>query len=135
MLKKQEKRHRRHKKIRARILGAPKRPRLCVFRSNKNIYVQLIDDEKGKTLASASDLELDISRHKSKGAKPQLKNKESEEKKRVGKVASAYEAGKLIAKKTLEKKIEKVVFDKGGYQYHGRVKALAEGAREGGLIF
>ena len=113
---KQEKRLRRHKQVRAKIYGTKERPRLCVFKSVKYIYAQLIDDEKGKTLAAVSYREL-----KGKGAKT--------------KVDTAKEVGKLIAKKALEKKIEKVVFDRGGYQYHGRVKALAEGAREGGLKF
>jgi len=149
MKKQQGERYRRHKRVRAKIFGTFKRPRLCAFRSNKHIYAQLIDDEKGKTLATASDLEL----------KPKTKKGKS-------KVAVAYEVGKLIAEKALGKKfaepsthlperskgremsethrttprsasqssvIEKVVFDRGGYKYHGRIKALADGAREGGL--
>jgi len=119
MLEKQEKRLRCHKKVRAKISGTKERPRLCVFRSAKHIYAQLIDDEKGKTLVAASDLEIKISKSK-------IQNKKN---------YKAKEVGKLIAKKALEKKIEKVVFDRGGYQYQGRVKALAEGAREGGLKF
>jgi len=115
MLQKQEKRLRRHKRIRAKIIGSSLRPRLCVFRSAQHIYAQLIDDDKGKTLVGASDRDL-------KGKKEKKTNK-------------AMEVGKLIAKKALEKKIEKVVFDRGGYQYQGRIKALAEGAREGGLKF
>jgi len=115
MLKKKAKRYRRHKRVRAKIFGTKEKPRLCVFRSAKHIYAQLIDDEKGKTLAAASDQEI------KKGKK--------------SKIEIAKAVGKLIAKKALEKKIEKVVFDRGGYQYHGRVKALAEGAREGGLKF
>lgn len=111
MLEKQEKRLRRHKRVRAKIFGTAQRPRLCVFKSNQHIYAQLIDDEKGKTLAAASDLEIKKSAEKTK------------------------EVGKLIAEKAKVKKIEKVVFDRGGYKYHGRVKALAEGAREGGLNF
>jgi large subunit ribosomal protein L18 len=113
---KKEKRKRRHKRIRAKIFGTEKRPRLCVFRSNKHIYAQLIDDEKGHTIVSASDLEL----------------KRIE---KMTKVQKAKEVGKLIAKKAKEKNIEEVVFDRAGYKYHGRVKALAEGAREGGLKF
>jgi len=124
---KKQKRYRRHKRVRAKLFGTAKRPRLCVFRSAKHIYAQLIDDEKGKTLAEDSDLKL----KKSKAKITKLK----EEKVRSRKAAIAYEVGKLIAKKALEKKIEKVIFDRGGYQYHGRVKALAEGAREGGLKF
>ncbi|MEA3272127.1 MAG: 50S ribosomal protein L18 [Patescibacteria group bacterium] len=109
-------RKRRHARVRARIFGATERPRMSVFRSLSHIYVQLIDDEKKITLVSASDKELDTKNFK-------------------GKVAVAFEVGKLIAKKALEKKIKTVVFDRGGYKYHGRIKAIAEGAREGGLIF
>lgn len=116
MLEKQEKRYRRHKRVRAKIFGTAKVPRLCVFRSAKHIYAQLIDDERGRTLVSASDLELKT-------------------KKRRTKTEKAKEVGKLIAKKAVDKKIVKVVFDRGGYKYHGRVKDLAEGAREGGLKF
>jgi len=113
-LKKQLKRQQRHKRVRARVSGTISVPRLCVTRTNTHIYAQLINDDKGHTLLTARDLEI-----KTKGKKVDL----------------AREVGKLIAKKALEKKIEKVVFDRGGYKYHGRVKALAEGAREGGLKF
>ncbi|HXK32282.1 MAG: 50S ribosomal protein L18 [Candidatus Nealsonbacteria bacterium RBG_13_38_11] len=112
MLAKQQKRQRRHKKIRSRVSGTKEKPRLCVFKSGKHIYAQLIDDEKGKTVASASDADF----------------------KKI-KVGKAKEIGKSIAKKAKDLKIEKVVFDRGGYKYHGQVKELAEGAREGGLIF
>lgn len=112
MLPKQEKRIRRHKCVRAKIKGTSEVPRLCVFRSNKHLYTQLVDDEKAQTLAKASDLEL---------KKP--------------KTNQAFEIGKLIAKKAIAKKITKVTFDRGGYKYQGRVKAVAEGAREGGLKF
>ncbi|MDI6592062.1 MAG: 50S ribosomal protein L18 [Patescibacteria group bacterium] len=122
---KREKRYRRHKRVRAKIFGTSEKPRLCVFRSIKHIYAQLIDDQKGKTLISASDLELKNKKIKTKEIQKSLTKK----------VAIAYKVGRLIAKKALEKKIEKVVFDRGGYKYHGRVKALAEGAREGGLKF
>ena len=108
MLKKQEKRLRRHKRVRAKIAGSAEVPRLCVFRSHQYIYAQLVDDEKGKTLIAVQG---------------------------KANVDKAKKVGKLIAKKALEKKIEKVVFDRGGYKYHGKVKALAEGAREGGLKF
>jgi len=131
MLKKQEKKDRRHKRVRAKIKGTAEIPRLCVFRTPKHIYAQLIDDEKGKTLLSSTDVKL-------KKSKPKPKTQEIKKKEegiKTAKVALAYEIGKLIAKKALEKKIEKVVFDKGGYKYHGRVKAVAEGAREGGLRF
>ena len=123
---KKEKRTRRHRRVRAKISGTAKVPRLCVFRSAKHIYCQLIDDEKSQTILSASDQE--IKKIKTKKVK--------EEKKETGaKTSLAYEVGKLIAKKAQEKKIKKIVFDRGGFTYHGRVKALAEGAREGGLKF
>jgi large subunit ribosomal protein L18 len=127
--KKQEKRKRRHKKVRAKVSGTKEKPRLCVFRSNLHIYAQLIDDEKGETLLSVSDLEL-----KKKIEKGKVKSEKKEEA-RSGRKAIAYKVGKLIAEKALKKKIKKVVFDRGGYKYQGRVKALAEGAREGGLKF
>ena len=138
MLKKQEKRYRRHKRVRAKIVGTARRPRLCVFRSNRHIWTQLIDDEKGKTIIAVSDLEIGqkAKSKKQKVKKPSfVKATEEKGKKRAGKIALAYEVGKLIAKKALENKIEKVVFDRGGYKYHGRVKALAQGAREAGLKF
>ena len=106
---------RRQKRVRAKISGTDKKPRLCVFRSNNHIYVQLINDDKKKTILSASDQKL--------------------KKGKMTKVDLAKEIGKLIAEKALEKKIEKVIFDRGPYKYHGRVKAVAEGAREGGLKF
>ncbi|MCD6471399.1 50S ribosomal protein L18 [bacterium] len=111
------KRNKRHKRIRTRVKGTTKRPRLSVFRSNRHIYLQIIDDSKGKTIVSASDLEI----------KDKLKNKK--------KTNIAFEVGKLIAQKALEKKIKNVCFDRGGYKYHGRVKSAADGAREGGLNF
>lgn len=114
---KKEKRDRRHKRIRSRISGTASVPRLSVFKSNIYIYAQLIDDDNQKTLASASSLDL------KKG-------------KKVGnKTVSAHETGKMLAEKALGQKIKKVVFDRGGYVYTGRVKALADGAREGGLNF
>jgi large subunit ribosomal protein L18 len=103
--------------IRAKISGAATNPRLSVFRSNTEIYVQLIDDLNGVTLASASSRDKDIAAQKgTKGEKSKL-------------------VGTAIARKAKELGIEKIVFDRGGYLYHGRVKALAEGAREGGLKF
>lgn len=133
MLIKQQKRHRRHKKVRARIEGTAEIPRLCVFRSSKHIYAQLINDEKWKTLVAAGDLEIKSKKtKKSASAKSRVSK---EEKVKNGKVALAYRVGELIAQKALEKKVEKIVFDRGGYKYHGRVKALAEGARKGGLKF
>ena len=106
-----------HERIRKRLRGAPERPRLSVFRSLNHIYAQVIDDRSGKTLASASSTE--------KGAS--LKS--------GGNLAGAKEVGKLIARRAKEAGVTKVVFDRGGYLYHGRVKALAEAAREGGLEF
>ena len=116
MAVKQEKRIRRHKKIRMDIHGTKDRPRLSVFRSNQHIYAQLIDDDKAKVLLSVSDMKI--------------KAKKGEKKSDIAK-----EVGKIIAKKALENKIETVVFDRAGFLFHGRVKALAEGAREGGLKF
>lgn len=104
----------RHKRIKAKIIGTKEIPRFCVFRSSKHIYGQLIDDEKGKTLISAKDTDI---------------------KKKIKKTELALEVGKLIAKKALEKKIGKIIFDRAGYKYHGRVKSLADGARQGGLKF
>ena len=131
---KREKRKRRHKRVRAKISGTSKVPRLCVFRSNKHIYAQLIDDEKGQTLVAAFDLELKETK-KGKKKKPSSKSSEIKKETRIGKIAKSYEVGELIAQKAIKKKIKKVVFDRAGYKYHGRVKALAEGAREGGLKF
>lgn len=127
---KKENRYRRHKRVRAKVFGTADVPRLCVFRSAKHIYGQLIDDEKGRTLVNESDLELKKSKVKSKKQK-----EKKEEISKTAKVAIAYQVGKLIAEKALRNKIKEVVFDRGGYKYHGRVRALAEGAREGGLIF
>ncbi len=109
-------RQRRHIRVRRKISGTPECPRLCVYRSNSNIYAQIIDDVAGNTLVSCSTLDKEI---KTKHA-----NKEA-----------AKEVGTLIAKKAAEKNIEQVVFDRGGYIYHGVVKELAEAAREGGLKF
>jgi len=105
---------RRHGRVRAKVSGNPESPRLSVFRSNRGMFLQLIDDTEGKTLASASSKEL---------------------KKTVTKTDAGKELGKLIAEKAKTKKIETVVFDRGAYKYHGRVKAVADGAREGGLKF
>ncbi len=116
MITKKQKRINRHKKIRSKIYGTQDRPRLFVFRSNQHIYAQLIDDDKAKILVSTSDKELKTQ----KGVK---------------KLELSKEVGKLIAKKAIENKIEKVVFDRGGFIFHGRIKALADGAREGGLKF
>ena len=109
-------RERRHIRVRNKISGTAMRPRLCVYRSNSNLYVQIVDDVAGTTLAQASTLDKEV---KTKHA-----NKEA-----------AKEVGALIAKRASEKKIKEVVFDRGGYIYHGVVKELAEAAREGGLTF
>ncbi len=111
---KRNKRKLRHGRVRSVVTGVEKRPRLTVFRSASHIYAQLINDQTGKTLAQASSREL-----KDKSAKTDL----------------STAVGKLIAGKAKEQGISQVVFDRGGYRYHGRVKALAEGAREGGLEF
>jgi large subunit ribosomal protein L18 len=107
-------RAKKHWKIRLKLSGTPERPRLCVYRSLKNIYAQIIDDVAGVTLVAASSLDLEGY---------------------GGNVDAAKKVGELIAKRALEKGITKVVFDRGGNIYHGRVKALAEGAREAGLDF
>ncbi len=115
-------RKKRHKRIRGKISGTKERPRLSVFRSSKSIYAQIINDEEGKTIVSAKS--SDIKKEALKKEKD-LKNKE----------ILAHNVGQLIAEKALKQKIDKVVFDKGGYKYHGRIKALAEGARKSGLKF
>lgn len=125
MIKEQQKekryrKKRRHRRVRAKIFGTMIVPRLSVFRSNHHIWCQLVNDEKGQTLVAASD----------KNLKLKSKKKSSHSKTEV-----AFEVGKLIAKRAKEKGIEKVIFDRSGYKYHGRVKALAEGAREEGLKF
>jgi large subunit ribosomal protein L18 len=109
----------RHLRVRKNISGTPNRPRLNVYRSLSNIYAQIIDDVAGKTLVSASSLDKEIKEKVSYGG-----NKEA-----------ANEVGLLVAKRALEAGIKAVVFDRGGYVYHGRVSELAEGAREGGLEF
>lgn len=106
----------RHKRIRRNLSGTAERPRLSVFRSNKNIYAQVIDDVEGVTLASASTLDSDVSETDNKSEQAAL-------------------VGKLVAERATEKDVQEVVFDRGGYKYHGRVKALADAARENGLKF
>lgn len=107
-------RKRRHFRIRKFLSGTAERPRLAIFRSNQHIYAQIIDDKKGKTLVAASDMKLN-----KKGPKSEL----------------SYEVGKKLAEEALKKGIKTVVFDRGGFLYHGRVEKLATGAREGGLKF
>ena len=128
MLKKQENRQRRHKRVRSKINGTSKVPRLCVFRSNKHIYAQLIDDEKGNVLISASDLDIK-KEHKTQHVKRKT------QKDLTGKTLIAYYVGQILAGKAVGKKIEKAVFDRAGYKYHGRIKSLAEGAKKEGLKF
>ncbi len=106
----------RHKRVRAHVSGTAERPRLNVFRSAQHIYAQVIDDVTGRTLVAAATNEPGFEQY-------------------GGNIAAASQLGKLIAERTLKAGIENVVFDRGGYLYHGRVKALAEGAREGGLKF
>jgi large subunit ribosomal protein L18 len=113
---KKEIRNRIHQRIRRKLSGTPQRPRLAVFRSVAHIYAQVIDDTEGKTIVSASSVD--------KGGKTN-----------GGNVAAAKTIGKLVAERAREKGIKSVVFDRGGYQYHGRIKALADAAREAGLEF
>ncbi len=110
-----EARARRKKRIRGKVTGTSERPRLSVFRSNKAIYAQIVDDLSGRTLAAARSAEIEA--------------------KVLDKSAVARKVGELVASRAKDKSIERVVFDRSGYLYHGRVKALAEGAREGGLVF
>jgi large subunit ribosomal protein L18 len=110
-------RKKRHARVRAKLSGTSARPRLNVFRSNKHIYAQVIDDMNGVTLASASTVEKDL-------------NLES-----TSNLEAAQKVGELVAKRALEKGVEAVVFDRGGYLYHGRIQALADAARENGLQF
>jgi large subunit ribosomal protein L18 len=112
-------RKRRHQRVRRKISGTAERPRLNVFRSLRHVYAQIINDEVGHTLVSASTSESDL--------KKQIEG--------LNKTAQARAVGKLLAERALAKGVTQVVFDRGGYQYHGRIKALAEGSREGGLEF
>lgn len=114
-----DKRVKRHKRMRRDLCGTPEKPRLCVYRSNKHISCQIIDDVNQVTLVSASTLDKDVKAEISDGS-----NKES-----------ARKVGEAVAKKAIEKGINTVAFDRGGFLYHGRVKELAEGAREAGLKF
>jgi large subunit ribosomal protein L18 len=116
-----EARERRHRRVRGKVRGTAERPRLMVFRSNRGIFAQLVDDDSGKTLAGANWMTI-ARGQKGTGFKG-------------NKTEQAHEVGKAIAKAAKAAGIESVVFDRGGYLYHGRVKALAEGAREGGLVF
>lgn len=113
-------RKRRQVRVRSKVYGSPERPRLNVFRSANHIYAQIIDDDKGHTLAAASTVEIDV--------KKELADKST-------KMVEATQVGAMIARRAKEKGIDKVVFDRAGYLYHGRIKALADGAREAGLDF
>jgi large subunit ribosomal protein L18 len=115
VLTKPTKRLRRRRRVRAKVRGSAERPRVSVFRSNRGIFAQLVDDDAGRTLASVSWTEADL-----RSLKP---------------MEQAKRAGELLAERAKAAGVETAVFDRGGYQYHGRVKALAEGAREGGLNF
>ncbi len=116
-LSKEQRRQRIHYRIRKTVTGSAERPRLAVFRSNKEIYAQLIDDVRGVTITAASSRDKDIDASK------------------ANKTEAAKLVGKSIAEKAIKAGVESVAFDRGGYLYHGRVKSLAEGAREGGLKF
>ncbi|MFC7394861.1 50S ribosomal protein L18 [Scopulibacillus cellulosilyticus] len=120
MITKQDKnavRKKRHQHVRRRVFGTNERPRLNVFRSSKHIYAQLINDEEGKTIVSSSTVDKELALDKG------------------GNIDAAKKVGELIAKRALEKGYDTVIFDRGGYLYHGRIKALADGAREAGLKF
>src|SRR5262245_2262492 len=112
-----DRRRRRHLRVRKKVAGTAERPRLVVFRSSKHIYAQVVDDAKGVTIVGGSD--------RTEGVKPEGN----------GKVAKSFALGRHIAEQAKSKGISKVVFDRGGYQYHGRIKAVADGARKGGLEF
>ena len=117
--KRGSRRHRRHRRLRKRVMGSPGRPRLNVFRSLRHIYVQIIDDEQGHTLAAASTLESEV--------RDQIAG--------MDKTQQAGVVGQVLAQRARAVGITKVVFDRGGYKYHGRVRAVAEAARKGGLVF
>ncbi len=114
-----EARIRRHKRIRKKVFGTPERPRLSVYKSLNNMYAQIVDDSQGKTIVAVSTLGKDF----------------SSEKGHKGNVNAAKKVGELVAKRALEKGLKTVVLDRGGYPYHGRVKALADSARKAGLEF
>lgn len=114
----------RRRRVRAKIFGTAQRPRLSIYRSNKHVFVQLIDDQKNTTLAFADDKDF------AGGKKSKTKEKNTK-----GKTEAAFKVGEAIAQKSLALKIKKAVFDRGSYLYHGRIKSFAEGARKGGLEF
>ena len=118
--RKRTQRHRRHRRVRKKILGSAERPRLCVFKSAKHIYAQIIDDSEGRTIVAASTQKLGEVKADEKTGR---------------KTAAAREVGRKLAEAARERGIARVAFDRGGYQYHGRVAALADGARKAGLEF
>ncbi len=119
MIVKEEARQRRHKRLRKKVSGSVNRPRLCIYKSLNHIYAQIIDDTKGHTLITASTLDKE------------LRNEGGHK----GNTAMARRVGLLVASRAVPLGVKKIVFDRGGYKYHGRMKALADGAREGGLEF
>jgi large subunit ribosomal protein L18 len=141
--RKKQSRKKRHRSLRKRVEGTAERPRLAVFRSTRHIYAQVIDDLQQKTLAGTSDLALDGGQKGKKGQKGQhgqegekaAKAPAGEKDNEKDKKVVAKKVGAAIAKKCLEKGIDKVVFDRAGFKYHGRISALADGAREAGLKF
>jgi large subunit ribosomal protein L18 len=120
-IKRREARARRHNRVRTRVSGTPQKPRLCVYRSLSHIYAQLVDDSQGRTLLTVSSLTPEVREQLTEG--------------KAKKTAVSAVVGQVIARKALDMGIQVVAFDRGGYLYHGRVKALADGAREGGLKF
>ncbi len=112
-----QRRARRHRRVRKKVGGTADRPRLAVYRSLRHVYAQVVDDDEGRTLVGVSDLSDGLSKEK------------------PGKVGVSFAVGKLVASKAQERGIKRVVFDRAGYPYHGRVRAVAEGARDGGLEF
>ena len=143
------KRRRWHLRVRMRVVGTPDKPRLCVFRSAKHIYAQIVDDTQGQTLVAASSLKLSLppvvqqAAEDTGGAKEGEAKGKGKEKKKKGekawtggrKSAAAREVGRLLAEAATQKGISAVCFDRGGYLYHGRIAALAEAARKNGLVF
>ncbi|MGQ9618117.1 MAG: 50S ribosomal protein L18 [Candidatus Aminicenantia bacterium] len=123
VLSRNESRYRRKRRIRKKIFGTPEKPRVCIYKSNRYLYVQAIDDINGKTITSASTLESN------------LKEKFGNKSYNIKSVEVAKLLGNIIGERLKEKEIEKIVFDRSGYPYHGRVKAIAEGIREKGIIF
>lgn len=130
MKNKKEQKIRRHRRVRAKVAGTSARPRLAVFRSNRHIYAQLIDDQNQRTLIQAGDLVFDFKKGGTARGGKLARGKKAE-----GKVELSKKVGLALGKMVLEQGLKKIVFDRGGYKYHGRVKALAEGLREAGVKF